>query len=347
MRARAWSVALAALLVLPACGGDPAATAASPPGDAPVVVRLGYFPNVTHAPALAGLAEGFFEDALGSGATLETRTFNAGPEVVGAIFSDGLDLAYIGPNPAINGYGRSGGAALRIVAGATSGGAALVVREGIRSADDLRGTVLSTPQLGNTQDVALRTWLRESGVRTELTGGGELEIRPQQNPQILETFRTGRIDGAWVPEPWATRLVEEGDGTVLVDEAELWPGGHFVTTQVIARAGFLGRHPDMVEDFLGGHVTAVEFVNDRPDEAKAVVNDAIEALTGSRLADATLDGAWARLTFTVDPIAASLRRVAEDATAAGLLEAFDLDGIYALDPLNAVLRARGREEVGE
>src|SRR5262245_10744708 len=200
------------------------------------VVRIGYFANLTHAPALAGMEKGFFAEALGDRVELETRVFNAGPEAVEAIFSDALDIAYIGPNPAINAFAQSHGEAIRIVAGATSGGAALVVAPTITSSAQLKGTKLATPQLGNTQDVALRAWLVGQGLSANLEGGGDVSIAPQANAQTLETFRSGVIQGAWVPEPWSTRLVLEGGGTVLVDESTLWPGGRFVTTHVIVRA---------------------------------------------------------------------------------------------------------------
>jgi NitT/TauT family transport system substrate-binding protein len=193
------------------------------PDAAPPVLRLGYFANVTHAPAIWRRA-GLPAEALGPGVKLELRTFNAGPEAVEAIFSDALDISYIGPNPAINAFAQSGGEAIRIVAGATSGGAALVVNPKISAPAQLKGTRLATPQRGNTQDVALRAWLAENGLASDLEGGGDVSILPQANAQTLETFRAGEIQGAWVPEPWATRLVLEGGGSVLVDERTLWPG---------------------------------------------------------------------------------------------------------------------------
>ena len=205
----------------------------------PVELRLGYFPNVTHATALAGIKQGFFEEALPDNVTLTTTPFNAGPEAVEAIFSGGLDASFIGPNPAINAFARSKGEAIRIVSGATSGGAYLVVKPEITSAAQLKGKKLATPQLGNTQDVALRAWLKEQGLSSDAQGGGDVSILPQPNAQTLDTFRSGDIDGAWVPEPWATRLVQEGGGTVLVDERDLWPDGQYVTTHLVVTPTFL------------------------------------------------------------------------------------------------------------
>lgn len=315
-------------------------------GEAPVV-RLGYFANVTHAPAIVGVRQGRFTEALGDRARLETRTFNAGPEAIEAIFSGALDVTYIGPNPAINAFARSNGEAIRIVAGAASGGAALVVLPSITGVAQLRGTRLASPQLGNTQDVALRAWLRTQGLATSQEGAGDVSVMPQANAQTLETFRTGRIQGAWVPEPWASRLVLEGGGHVLVDEKDLWPGGRFVTTHVIVRTAFLREHPDLVERLLRGHLQAVDFVNAEPARARVIVNEGIAAVTGRALPDSVMLRAWGHLTFTVDPIAGSLRKSADDAVAVGLLDPVRLDGIYELGPLNRILATAGRPPVAQ
>jgi NitT/TauT family transport system substrate-binding protein len=330
-------LALASLLA--ACGGgeEPASGSGS--------LRLGHFANVTHAPALIALEQGYVAQALGPEVKLETRTFNAGPEAVEALFSEALDACYIGPNPAINAFAQSDGEAIRIIAGATSGGAALVVAPEIAAPADLRGKKLATPQLGNTQDVALRAWLAQQRLRADLEGGGDVSIAPQANAQTLETFRGGLIQGAWVPEPWATRLVLEGGGRVLVDERELWPDGRFVTTHLIVRTAFLAQRPDLVERLLRAHVQAVDFLNAEPAKARGIVNATIGRLTGKELPAAVIERAWQSLSFTVDPIATSLRKSAEDATAVGLLEAVNLDGIYDLNPLNGILAAQGRPRI--
>jgi NitT/TauT family transport system substrate-binding protein len=310
-----------------------------------VQLRLGYFPNVTHAPAIVALEDGLFAEALGPNVTLAPQAFNAGPDVIEAIFSGALDASYIGPNPAINGFTRSNGEALRIVAGTTSGGAALVVTEEIAAPDDLGGTTLATPQLGNTQDVALRAWLADQGYSTDLEGGGDVSITPQANGQAFEAFIAGEIDGAWVPEPWATRMVREGGGHVLVDEADLWPDGEFVTTHLIVATEFLEAHPDVVRDLLIGHVNAVNAVNDDPAASQATVAAALGELTGSSLPDGTLETAWESLSFTVDPIASSLQVSATNARELELLESDDLEGIYDLALLNEVLAELGADEV--
>ena len=261
-------IALPLILVActgPASGGD---------GSSSVELRLGYFPNVTHATAIVGIENGIFQDKLGSDVTLTTQTFNAGGDVVEAIFNGGLDASYVGPNPAINAWAQSEGTAIKIVSGATSGGAFLVVSPDITSADQLAGKTLASPQLGNTQDVALRAWLKEQGFETDLEGGGDVSVTPLANADILTAFTTGDLDGAWVPEPWATRMIEEGGGHVLVDERDLWPDGKFVTTHLIVATEFLNAHPDVVKGLLEGQVAANQFVNENADEAQQVVASA-------------------------------------------------------------------------
>ena len=336
---RVFAIAVIGIVVLASCGVGEGAD-----GDS-VTLRLGYFPNVTHAPAIVGMEEGILTDALGSGVVLEPHAFNAGPEVVEAIFNGALDASFIGPNPAINAFAQSDGQAIRIVSGATSGGAALIVRDDITSADQLSGAVLATPQLGNTQDVALRAWLLEQGYETDLEGGGDVSITPQANADALNAFITGEIDGAWVPEPWSTRMVEEGGGRVLVNEADLWPDGEFVTTHLIVATEFLEEHPDVVKGLVEGNLAAIDFTNDHPEAAQEQVIAAIEELSGSELSPETVAAAWENLDFTVDPIATSLATSAQHATDLGLLDPVDLDGIYDLSFLNEVLSEAGRPEI--
>lgn len=354
-------VVLAALALLAAaCGGDDSsssssattaggATAASAASTTtsgePVTLRLGFFPNVTHATALVGVGSGIFADKLGSNVTLQTQSFNAGGDAINALFAGAIDATYVGPNPAINGFVKSKGDALRIVSGATSGGAFLVVKPGIQSAADLEGKKVATPQLGNTQDVALRSWLKNQGLQTDPQGGGDVSILPQDNSQTLDAFKSGAIDGAWVPEPWATRLLQEGGGKVLVDERTLWPDGRYVTTHLVVAKPFLDKHPDVVKRLIEGQVAANAFVNDHPVESQKIANDQIEQITTKRMKDETITAAWKNLTFTNDPIATSLAKSAEDANSVGLLDKVDLKGIYDLGLLNEVLAAAGQPKV--
>ena len=331
-------VAALAVAALAACGGGGSESG-------PVTVRLGYFANVTHAPAIVGLRNGIFAQELGSNVALTTNVFNAGPEAVEALFSEAIDITYIGPSPAINAYARSNGEAVRVIAGAASGGASLVVQPGITSAAQLRGKRLGTPQLGNTQDVALRAWLRQQGLSTNLEGGGDVSVVPQSNAQSLETFRAGQIQGAWVPEPWAARMVIEGGATVLVDERTLWPGGRFITTLVLVRTAFLRDHPDVVARFLRGHLRAIDWTNAEPAAARDTVNAGIAAVVGRSLPPAVLERAWGTLAFTADPIASSLHLSAQHAVEVGLLQPVQLTGIFDLAPLNAMLTAANRPAI--
>ncbi len=309
-----------------------------------VRVRVGYFPNITHSQALVGVADGTFRRALGEQAALESRVFNAGPSVIEALFAGQIDRAWIGPNPAINGYVRSGGEALRIIAGATSGGASLVVgaNSGIRTAADFAGRRIASPQLGNTQDVALRRWLLQQGLRLR-EQGGTTQVVPVANPDILTLFQKNEIDGAWVPEPWAARLVHEAGGRLFLDERDLWPRGRFVTAHLIARTSFLQAHPDAVRRWLDAHVDLTRRFLSNPEAAKRAVNAEIERLTGKAFPNDVLDDAWGRMTVTWDPARESLRQSAQWAFQLGFLgeAAPRLDGIYDLRLLNEVLRAKG------
>ena len=337
-------VAVAMGLLAAACGGG-GSSSSSAKSSGHVDLRLGYFPNLTHATALVGVANGIFAKDLGPNVSLQTKTFNAGPAAVEALFADSLDITYVGPNPAINAFQKSNGQAVRLIAGATSGGAGLVVKPSINTAADLKGKKLASPQLGNTQDVALRNWLKKSGLNTTAEGGGDVQILPQDNAQTLDTFKSGQIDGAWVPEPWTSRLVIDGKGKLLVNEASVWPGGKFLTTTVIVRTQFLKDHADVVRNFLKGHVEATDYINSHPSEAQQAANQAIAQLTGKALAAQVVQSAWKDLTFTWDPLAATLREEATDAQTVGLLNNTNLKGLVDVGPLNTVLKGDGKATV--
>jgi NitT/TauT family transport system substrate-binding protein len=326
--------ALAVVGGLSACSTSPSSAKST------TTLRLGYFANVTHASAVVGVERGTIAAKLGD-AKLETQVFNAGPAAVEAIFAGAIDATFIGPNPAINAYVKSKGAAIRIVSGATSGGAQLVVQPGITSAEQLRGKTVATPQLGNTQDVALRAWLESKGLHTDPQKGGDVTIAPSENATTLQLFKDKKIAGGWLPEPWASRLVLDGGGSVLVNEKDLWPGGQFVTTHLVVATKFLTGHPDVVKRLLEAHVETTAWIKANTAAAKTVVNTALEKLTQKKLALPVLDRAFAELTFTTDPVAASLQTSADHAVTAGLLEKPDLKGIYDLRLLNEVLAATG------
>ncbi|HEY9310161.1 MAG TPA: ABC transporter substrate-binding protein [Microbacterium sp.] len=323
---------------------SPSETAAG--GDSPSVdeLRLGYFANVTHAPALVGLEEGLFEDALGD-VDVTTQVFNAGPAAIEALSAGAIDATYIGPNPSINTFIQSGGESARIVAGAATGGAALVVREGIDSPDDLAGTTLASPQLGNTQDVALRKWLADEGFETDTSGGGDVQVTPTENAQTLTLFQQGELDGAWLPEPWVSRLILDAGAHVLQDEADLWEDGEFPTTVLLVRKEFLDEHPDVVADLLKGHEAAVQWIADNPDEAPAVINGAIEKETGKPLDDAVIERALEHVTFSVDPHADTFETLVENGIEAGTQKEGSIEGLFDLRLLNKQLEAEGEDTV--
>ena len=306
----------------------------------PTVLRVGYFPNITHAQALVGRANGQFEKSLGAGVQVEWKAFNAGPSAIEALFANAIDLTYVGPNPTVAGYFRSQGAAVRVIAGAASGGASLVVRKdaGIQSASDFHGKKVATPQLGNTQDVALRSWMRVNGLKSR-EKGGDVQVIPISNPDQLTLFLKGQIDAAWAPEPWAARLVHEGGGRIFLDERDLWPDHQFVITNIIVSPKFLKEHPDVVKNFLRTHVELTEWINKNPAQAKQIMNQQLQKETGKALPAEVLDEAFSRMQVTYDPIHSSLLKSTQQAFDEGFLGRTqpDLSGLYDLKLLNEVL----------
>jgi len=303
---------------------------------------------VTHAPGLVATADGGPLKQLLPNATINVQSFTSGTKAVESIFSEATDVSYIGPNPAINAFAQSQGKewSVRVISGSTSGGAFLVVKPDINTAADLKGTSVASPSLGNTQDVALRAWLKEQGLATDTAGGGDVSVVPQDNAQTLETFIAGTVQGAWVPEPWATRLIKEGGGKVLVDERDLWPEGKYVTTHLLVTTKFLDANPEVVKRILLANIQAVDFVNEHPDEAQQIVNGEIEKWTTKKLSEDLLKTSWANLAFTVDPIASSLQKSADDAISLGLLQdPGDLAALYDLKLLNGLLDQLDEPEV--
>ncbi len=303
------------------------------------IVRIGHFPNLTHAPALLGRAKGSFEEALKDHAKIDWKIFNAGPSVVEAMFAKQLDIAYIGPSPAVNAYVKSGGEAIRVVAGVTSGGAALVVREkaGIREIQDFQGKKIASPQYGNTQDVSLRSWLKNQGLKLK-EYGGNVQIIPLTNPDQLSLFIKGQMDAAWTVEPWVSRLVQEGGGRVFLKESELWPGGQYSTALIIVRREFLDKNPGLVKKFLHVHVQTIDWIQKNPEEARKTLNEEIKRETGKPLPQTVMDAAFSNIEFTVDPLMDSVQKQAEAAHKAGFLkEAPELEELFSLKLLEEVL----------
>lgn len=285
------------------------------------IFRIGYMPNLTHAPALYGIASGLFEEALGEGVRMETKAFTAGPSVVEAIFAGELDVAFIGPNPAMNAYVVSKGQALRIISGSASGGAQLVVGSDVRRVQDLLGKRLATPALANTQDIAARCWLRDQGIE-EGKGEDEVEVLPIPPSEVMRLFSRGEVAGAWLPEPWSSRLVIESGGSVLVDEASLWPDGRFPTTLVVASLPALEKRRDLVRRFLSAHAEAIVRLKSDPD-ARRVVSRQIERDVGFSLPPAVIERAYGNLDFSEELLTDALAVLADRAMTLGYLRRTD------------------------
>jgi NitT/TauT family transport system substrate-binding protein len=320
----------------------PAASAEAPAGNAAAELKLGYFGNVTHAPALVGVSQGYIAGELGD-TKLSTQVFNAGPAAIEALNAGAIDATYIGPNPAINSFVKSGGESISIIAGAAAGGAQLVVKPEINSAADLKGKTLASPQLGGTQDVALRAWLTAQGYKTNVDGRGDVAINPTENAQTLKLFQDGKLDGAWLPEPWASRLVLTAGGKVLVDEKDLWDGslsgkpGEFPTTVLIVNQKFAAEHPDTVKALLKGHVKSVEWLNGAAAGEKAtVINAALKEAAGAELKADVIDRSLKNIVFTVDPLAGTYQKLLADGVTAGTTKQADINGIFDLTALNSV-----------
>ena len=297
---------------------------------------------------MVGKANGWFAKAMGPQVKVQWTSFNAGPSAIEALFGGAIDMTYVGPNPAINGYVRSNGEAVRVVAGAASGGASLVVRNdsGIQKPEDFRGKRVASPQFGNTQDVALRNWLKNHGMKSN-DKGGDVQIIPMANPDQLTLFLKKDLDAAWAPEPWATRLIHEGNGRLFVDERTLWPNGQFVIGLLVVNTKFLQSHPDLVKNWIRANLDLTDWINSHQAEAKKLLNQQILAETGKALPLAVLDEAFARMQVTYDPLHCALTTAAQQAFDDGFLgrQMPDLSRLYDLTLLNQVLAEKGRKAI--
>ena len=337
--------ALAAGCGSSASSSSSSSTASAGASAASVTLRLGFLANITHAPALVGLNKGFFTTDLGNGVTLKTSVFSSGTQETTALLAGQLDAAYVGPNPAINAWQKSSGKAIKIISGAASGGAALVVKPSISSVSQLKGKSLSTPSLGNTQDVAARYYLKQQGLTTTTTGGGDVGIKPiAPNSAAVLEFKSGQIDGGWEPAPYDIEMVADG-GKQLVNEASLWPGGKFVTTNLVVTQAFLAAHPSAVTGLLKGQIQANDYIAKNTSAAETAANAELTTLLGKGLKSSVLAASFKQITFTNDPIASSLAADAQHAQLIGLLKPVNLSGIYDLGPLNALLKADGEAQV--
>jgi NitT/TauT family transport system substrate-binding protein len=340
------AVVVAAALLAAGCGSSSSSSSAgSGTSAAPVTIRLGFLENITHSSALVGIKEGFFTKDLGKNVTLKLYPFSTGTEEATALLAGQLDAAYVGPNPAIKAW-QTGDKLIRVISGAASGGAQLIVKKSITAAPQLKGQKLATPSLGNTQDVSLRYWLKTQGLTTSSTGGGDVPVTPiTPNSDAVLAFESGSIAGGWEPAPYDAEMLADG-GHVLVNEASLWPNGQFVTTEVVATQSFITAHPTVIDGLLKGQIQANNFINSDKAAAETAANAELAAISGKSLKPSILSASFAQVTFTNDPIASSLITDAQHAVDLGLLKPVsDLGAIYDLAPLNKLLTADGQPQV--
>ena len=325
--------------------GNPSSTASGDPS-APVTLRLGFQENITHATALIGIKEGFFTKNLGKNVTLQLVPFSNGTQEATALLAGQLDAAYVGPNPAIEAWQKTDGKLIKVISGAASGGAELVVKPGITVASQLKGQKLASPSLGNTQDVSMRYWLRTQGLTTTSTGGGDVPITPiSPNSDAVLAFESGSIAGGWEPAPYDAEMVADG-GHALVNEASLWPGGKFVTTELVATQSFIAAHPTAITGLLKGSIEANALIASNKSAAETAANAELAAVSGKALKPSIVAASFDQVTFTNDPVASSLITDAQHAVDVGLLQPVkDLSGIYDLGPLNTLLAADGKPQV--
>ena len=341
----------AAILLAAGCSsssttGSSNSTTDSAGSSAPVTLRLGFLENITHATALVGIKKGYFTKDLGKNVTLRLYPFSTGTEEATALLAGQLDAAYVGPNPTISTWQKSSGRLIRVISGAASGGAELVVKKSITTASQLKGQKLASPSVGNTQDVSLRYWLKRQGMTTSPTGGGDVPITPiTPNSDAVLAFQSGSIAGGWEPAPYDAEMLADG-GHVLVNEASLWPNGQFVTTELVATQSFISKYPAVISGLLKGQIQADSFINGDKSAAETAANTELATISGKSLKASILSASFAQVTFTNDPIASSLITDAQHAVSLGLLKPVsDLTGIYDLGPLNKLLAADGQQQV--
>ncbi|MHB9093581.1 MAG: aliphatic sulfonate ABC transporter substrate-binding protein [Eubacteriales bacterium] len=310
------------------------------------VIRVGYFPNMTHAQALVGLSDGTFQKALGDGVTIEEHTFNAGPSEIEALLAGEIDLGYIGPVPAINGYVKSKGQ-LRIIAGAADAGAVLVARSGVSIKDikDLDGKKVAIPQLGNTQDISMRNLLSQANLK-DAAKGGTVTVIPAENPDILTLIAKGDVDAALVPEPWGSRLVKQAGASIVLDANQVWRDGKYTTAVVIVSTKFLNDHPDLVEKWLVAHIDITERINSNKEGSKTVINNQIKKLTKKSLPEDVLNSSFKRIVVTYNPETESVKEFVQLSVDNGYIKGDpDISTLFDLAIINKALKQKGLQIV--
>lgn len=293
-------------------------------------IRVAFFANVGHAVPIIGLEKGFFRETLGDQVQIQSHVFDSGPQVIEAMFSNSIDLAYVGPGPALNGFLKTGGHGIKILAGAASGGSSLIVYDNsINSIDDFPGKKIAAPQIGNSQDVSLRTYIQQNGLKPA-EKGGSVYIIDIQNPDIYTLFSKGDINAAWVPEPWASRLVLELNGTRLFNEKILWPEEKFSSVVLIARSDYIANNPDIINQWISVNTETVNWINKNPNETQSIFNDFLRKTMGKALRDDVLKESFSNIQFISDPLRESILTFAYNANDLGYFgrHGYDLDGLF-------------------
>ena len=299
-------------------------------------IRVAFFPSIGHIIPIVGLEEKIFEKGIGEEKQIETKLFDSGPQVIESIFSGSIDIAYVGPGPIINGFLKSDGKDIKILSGAASGGASFVIQpnSGLESLENFDGKRIASPQISNSQDVSLRHYLELHGLKS-VEKGGTVFVLNISNPDIYTLFAKGDIDGAWVPEPWATILVQELDGIRLFNEEKLWPNEEFASVLLIVRTEYLENNPETIQKWVESHEKTVTWINSNPDKSKSLFSSFLIDYMGKSLPTKIIDESFSNITITSDPIKNSITIFAERADSLGYLgrTGYNLDGIF----YNAVL----------
>ena len=300
-------------------------------------IRVAFFPSISHAAPIVGIENGIFERSIGQEIKIETKLFDSGPQVIESIFANSIDVAYVGPGPVINGFLKSNGNDIKILAGASSGGASFIIHpdSGLDSIENFDGKRIASPQISNSQDVSLRHYLASNNLQP-VEKGGTVFVLNISNPDIYTLFAKGEIDGAWVPEPWATMLVEELDGVRLFNEENLWPNEEFTSVLLIARTDYLEKNPELVKNWLKSHEETIAWINANPDKSKSIFEGFLKKHMGKSLPTKIIDESFSNLTITSDPIKSSVLIFAERADSLGYLgrDGYNLDGIFYQSDLN-------------
>ena len=299
-------------------------------------IRVAFFPSIGHIIPIVGLEEKIFEKGIGEEKQIETKLFDSGPQVIESIFSGSIDVAYVGPGPIINGFLKSDGKDIKILSGAASGGASFIIQpnSGLESLENFDGKRIASPQISNSQDVSLRHYLESHGFKS-VEKGGTVFVLNISNPDIYTLFAKGDIDGAWVPEPWATILVQELDGIRLFNEEKLWPNEEFASVLLIVRTEYLENNPETIQKWVESHEKTVTWINSNPDKSKSLFSSFLIDYMGKSLPTKIIDESFSNISITSDPIKNSVIIFAERADSLGYLgrDGYNLDGIF----YNAVL----------